>query len=272
MNKTERFQKLLEDRDKAEKEAGPPPIAPVDDAMQDKQRAQSTIQFDGRTGRATTLLKNVVPDETQPRKAKNIDPQEIVQLAASIKNGEQIQPIVVDWWPELQKWKIVVGERRWMAHQAAGLERIACVFKTQKMDPIARKLMQGVENIHRANLTDLERAEYFREMIELTGWTQKRLAEEMHLHPGTISRALDPELRGATAEPELRGATQPRKRKGKGGPKPGRVHIQPMQDEHGHVHTIKITSPHGITKPEAARLLRLAADLLDEQGQGSAAA
>jgi ParB/RepB/Spo0J family partition protein len=47
-------------------------------------------------------------------------------------------------------------------------------------------------------------------------------------------------------------------------------HKLPVQDEFGHVHSIAVTSPHPITKPEAARLLRLAGDLLDEQKREAA--
>ena len=276
MTKAERFIKDLD----AEFAAAPltPMVVPLDAAAQEKQRAQSTIQPD-RSGRATTLLKNIVPDEAQPRKAKNTDPAEIVRLSDSIKGGEQIQPIVVDWWPELQKWKIVVGERRFMATKVAGLDRIACVFKLEKMDPIKRKLMQGAENIHRVGLSDLERAEYFKELIELTGWTQTRLAAEMNVSQATVSVALA--LLGETEE--LLAANNPseavdrddvakkikqRKRKKKRrGAAPKHLYRTPFQVEPGRVWVLESTAE--LTDEEVERLAR---KLVDWIGAGRSAA
>jgi ParB/RepB/Spo0J family partition protein len=232
MTKTERFKKLLAERDAAELAAGPPPAAELP-AAPDPYAGMARNQ---KTGKQFMLVRNIVPDPHQPRATKDVDVEEIGRLAESIRNGKQLQAIVVEWKPDLGKWMIVVGERRWLAAIAAGMDAIACTFIHEPLAAGERLKMQMTENLQRVNFTDEERAGGFRRLMDLNNWNQAQLAKEMNLHPGTVSRALQAsesrgaipseevtkELRGAIPEAEI---IAPRNSppKGKRGPKAGKV-------------------------------------------------
>lgn len=149
---------------------------------------------DGRTserasGREYMLVNNIVPDPSQPRKAENIDQEEIRRLGASLREG-QLQPLIVEWDAEVGNWKIVDGERRWMGAKAAGIERLWCMFSQKKMSAGERLTMQMKANLLRTDLKDIERAQGFQRLMELNDWTQQQVAEEMHLERSTVTKAL----------------------------------------------------------------------------------
>lgn len=235
----------------------PPPVAPIA-PVDPLSAAHASIRLEGRSGIARTFVNMIVPDPQNPRKAKNIDVEDIDNLGGSMKADKQLQPIVVYWRHDLQKWMIICGERRWMAAQQAGIEMIACRFLFEDPGRAVRLKMQGAENLQRVGFTDTERAELFRDLMKEWGWNQPELAKEMRISQSTVSRALalleEPkEMHGAfisgetdeqedkpepdqNAPPrsdlndpkEMHGAfispRKPKKKKGKRGPKPGKVH------------------------------------------------
>jgi len=75
------------------------------------------------------------------------------ELADSISDASVIQPIVVR--RHGKGYQIIAGERRWRAIQIAGLEEIPCIVKNV---PENRVLLESlIENLHRKDLTDIER-------------------------------------------------------------------------------------------------------------------
>jgi len=187
MTKADRLTKARDEREAARAAIRVEPPAPAARVPVDPH---TTIIVDRASGKAYTKLANIVTDPTQPRKAKNIDLDEIAALATSLRDGGQIQPIVVDWQADQEKWMIVVGERRYMAALVAGMDRIACTFIHKPLAPFFRKKMQLKENIQRAGFTDLERAEGFRDMMTLGNLTATQLAQELQLSNTTVSMAL----------------------------------------------------------------------------------
>lgn len=123
----------------------------------------------------------------QPR--KKFDPDALRELADSIKKIGLRQPIVVRPHPtEPGKFQIVAGERRWRAHKLAGLKTIRAIVEDLSDEQAAEIAL--MENITRQNLTPLEEAKAYSQMIE-NGWTPERLAEVTGQTPGTILRKLN---------------------------------------------------------------------------------
>lgn len=90
----------------------------------------------------------------QPR--RDMDPQALDELAASIRHQGVMQPIVVRALPGQEGFEIVAGERRWRAAQLAGLARIPALVRD--IDDEAAIAMALIENIQREDLNPLEEA------------------------------------------------------------------------------------------------------------------
>ena len=108
-------------------------------------------------------LKQISIDEvysnfSQPR--ENFDEEKLKELAESILGNELIQPITVrEVTKGKDKYMIVAGERRVMAHRIAGLKTIQAVVKKYKND-VDWQVESLVENLQRENLTSIEREKY----------------------------------------------------------------------------------------------------------------
>lgn len=104
----------------------------------------------------------------QTMRRNHYDAQKLLELAANIKENGVLQPILikpiaVDLDVSV-KYEIVAGERRYLAADRAGLAHIPCVIRD--LDSIETLQAQLVENIAREQLSALEEATGFREMLD----------------------------------------------------------------------------------------------------------
>lgn len=131
-------------------------------------------------GQRTLPMANVRPNPNQPRKA--FDPATLQELADSIVKNGLLQPITVvpvaATGDVPGHYMIVAGERRWRAHQLAGIERIA--VNVVEMDADAVAVNAIIENLQRADITPLEEARAFRRMCD-AGYSPEDLAERLGL-------------------------------------------------------------------------------------------
>ncbi len=119
-------------------------------------------------------LSEVKPNPTQPR--KNFKPEELAELASSIKEHGILQPILV---AELTDggYEIIAGERRWRAAGQAGLTTIPVIVKT--MGEVEKVEVALIENIQRADLNAIEEAFAYKRLAEEFGLTQQQIAEKV---------------------------------------------------------------------------------------------
>jgi ParB family chromosome partitioning protein len=117
----------------------------------------------------------ISPNPYQPRSI--IDPEKIAQLADSIRTHGLIQPLIVTNAPETGRYLLIAGERRWRAAREAGLETAPVVVK----DAAPREMLELalVENVVRADLSPLEEATAYRQLIDEFGLTQATVAERV---------------------------------------------------------------------------------------------
>ena len=133
-------------------------------------------------------ITQVVPDPAQPR--VEFSEEALEQLALSIRDKGQLSPIRVRWSDEQETWIIISGERRWRATQRAGLTEIDCVFDEGALNPSEILEQQLIENCLREDLQPIEEAQAFASLMQLNGWTGKRVSEALRVHPSRVSRAL----------------------------------------------------------------------------------
>ncbi|MFZ5451481.1 MAG: ParB/RepB/Spo0J family partition protein [Thermodesulfobacteriota bacterium] len=125
-----------------------------------------------KSGTGTVTLSSIYPNPDQPRK---FFPREsLEELALSIKEQGLIEPLVVV--AKGEKFMLIAGERRWRACQMAGLT--VAPVRVLSADDRQIAEMALVENIQRQDLTPLEEAGAFKEMLD-KGYTKEDLAKKL---------------------------------------------------------------------------------------------
>ncbi len=121
----------------------------------------------------------------QPR--RDMHPEALEELAASIKAQGVMQPIVVR--PiSADKFEIIAGERRWRATQLAGLDTIPAVIR-QVPDETAIA-MALIENIQREDLNPMEEALSLSRLQQEFELTHQQIAEAVGKSRTTITNLL----------------------------------------------------------------------------------
>jgi len=115
----------------------------------------------------------IVPQNNQPR--KNFEPQGLQELAKSIGEHGVLQPVLVR--PLGQKYEIVAGERRWRAAQIALLGTIPAVIKALSNAEAAE--ISLVENLQREDLSAIEEALAYKNLLDNYNYTQEQIAERV---------------------------------------------------------------------------------------------
>ena len=128
---------------------------------------------------------NISPNPNQPR--GRFDEEGLVELAHSIRELGVLQPILVRPMPDGQ-FQLIAGERRWRAAKRCGLDSIPCVVRTT--DDVASVEQALVENLHRQDLTALEEAAAYLQLIEEFHLTHEELAKKVAKSRAAISNTL----------------------------------------------------------------------------------
>ncbi|MFH6688641.1 ParB/RepB/Spo0J family partition protein [Cellulosimicrobium funkei] len=130
---------------------------------------------------------SIRPNPRQPRTV--FDEGELDELIGSIREIGVLQPIVVRPVPgESGAYELIMGERRWRATQAAGLDVIpAIVRETDDADLLRDALL---ENLHRSALNPLEEAAAYRQLLDDFGCTHEELADRISRSRPQISNTL----------------------------------------------------------------------------------
>ena len=118
-------------------------------------------------------IDSVRPNPDQPRKL--FDPEKLEELTASIRQHGVMQPLVVV--EREGGYMIAAGERRWRAAQAAGLKEVPALVR--QLDPRQLAELSLIENLQREDLTGLEEAQAFSDLMNGHGYTQEALAERL---------------------------------------------------------------------------------------------
>lgn len=130
-------------------------------------------------------IARIDPNPEQPR--QHFDRGALEHLAMSIKEHGVVQPLVVSRGSD-DRYRLIVGERRWRAARLAGIERVPVVVK----DASDRQTLELalVENVQRADLNPLEEAAAYQRLIQDFGLTQQQVAEQVGRSRVTIANTL----------------------------------------------------------------------------------
>ncbi len=130
-------------------------------------------------------LEQVVPDQGQPRRdwAHDDGVARLTELAASIREFGVLQPLLVREEGTLsdgrQRYVIIAGGRRLAAAKRAGLATLPIVVRGEEATRV--RILQLVENLQRQDLSPLDEARAYQELIDLEGLTPPALAARLHI-------------------------------------------------------------------------------------------
>ena len=132
-------------------------------------------------------LERISLNPLQPR--KHFDESKIIELSKSIKNQGVIQPLVVRVHPELSgHYQLVAGERRLRALKMLDYQEIPVLIRNIKDHDLLETAL--LENIQRENLTPMEEARSYQNLLREHGYTQDKLAERIGKDRTTISNLI----------------------------------------------------------------------------------
>ena len=136
------------------------------------------VSNDLRNGTIEVAIDQIRFNPHQPRMKRSIADLNLDDLAASIKEHGVIQPLIVMRTQGAgSPYTLIAGERRWHASQVAGLTHVPVVIKDYAPQQMLEVAL--IENIQRSDLSPLEEANAYQQLISEFGLTQEQVAERV---------------------------------------------------------------------------------------------
>ncbi len=130
-------------------------------------------------------IEAIQRDTLQPR--RQFDEEKLRELTESIKAQGVLQPVLVRK-DGAGGYKLIAGERRWRASQAAGLHEIPAIVR--EVTEVEAFELALVENLQRSDLNPMEEAEGYHRLVEEFGLTQDQVAQRVGKERPTVANAL----------------------------------------------------------------------------------
>ena len=137
------------------------------------------------SGFAYIPLGDIRPSPQQPRTA--FDEEALASLAESISTVGLLQPVVVRREKD-GGYVLVAGERRWRAARKAGLIEIPAVVRSGDDSTSLTEAL--VENLQRADLSPLEEAAAYRQLLEDFGMTHDEVGQKVGKSRAAVTNTL----------------------------------------------------------------------------------
>ena len=129
-------------------------------------------------------INEIRPNPYQPR--KEFDQNGLQELADSIKENGVFQPILVR--KSLSGYELVAGERRLRAAKLAGSKEIPVIIK--EFNDKEMMEISLLENIQRKDLTPIEEANAYNQLIQKLNYTQDQLAKRLGKSRANVTNLL----------------------------------------------------------------------------------
>jgi ParB family transcriptional regulator, chromosome partitioning protein len=141
-----------------------------------------------KTGIIEIPLDRIIPNKNQPRKI--FSQESLTELADSIREFGIIQPIMVRKLDAGgQFYEIISGERRYRAAKILEMDAIKCLL-SEDVGDLASLEMALIENIQRDNLTSIELAHTFRQLVDEFKLTHEELSKKVGKSRSAITNSL----------------------------------------------------------------------------------
>jgi len=164
----------------------PPPVTPADAAPDLSHYQEIAVHL-------------IEPSPYQAR--REISPEQLAELAESIRSEGLLQPIVVRRVGG--KFQLIAGERRWRAFQQLNLKTIPA--RLAEASDASSAALGLIENLQREGLNAIEEAHGYASLIRDFDLTQETAAERVGRNRASVANALrllslDAEIQGFIAK------------------------------------------------------------------------
>ncbi len=144
-------------------------------------------------------IEQLQPNADQPRKEHG----DLRSLTDSVREKGVLEPLLVRYSPESEKYMIISGERRFYAARAAGLVEVPCLEKN--VDDAETLEIALIENLQRKDLTPFEEADGLQALGERWGLTHEEIAKKLGKSRSSVTevlslRSIPDELKGLCIE------------------------------------------------------------------------
>nr|7BNR_A Chain A, ParB family protein [Myxococcus xanthus DK 1622]7BNR_B Chain B, ParB family protein [Myxococcus xanthus DK 1622] len=129
-------------------------------------------------------IESIHRDKDAPR--TYFDEEKLKELSESIKAQGVLQPILVR--KDGDGYRIIAGERRWRASQAAGLKEVPAIVRD--VTEVQAFELALVENLQRADLNPIEEAEGYKRLVDEFKLTQEQVSVRVGKERSTVANAL----------------------------------------------------------------------------------
>ena len=129
-------------------------------------------------------IEKIQPNADQPRKQIG----DLQSLTASVRDKGVLEPLLVRYLPESDKFMIISGERRYHASRAAGLRELPCIEKD--VDDGETMEIALIENLQRKDLTPFEEADGVQALAERFDLTHEQIASRIAKSRSSITEVL----------------------------------------------------------------------------------
>uniref|UniRef100_UPI0031334C54 nucleoid occlusion protein n=1 Tax=Levilactobacillus sp. HBUAS70063 TaxID=3109359 RepID=UPI0031334C54 len=130
-------------------------------------------------------VAQIIPNRFQPR--QRFDPTAITELAQTIEEHGLLQPIVLRQY-EPDHYEIIAGERRFRAINSLKWAEVPAIVEEMNDDETAS--MALIENLQREELSAIEEAHAYQQLMALNHLTQAQLAEGIGKSQGFVANKL----------------------------------------------------------------------------------
>ncbi len=136
---------------------------------------------------ANIAVKKIIMGKKQPR--QHFDQEALHQLAGSIQEVGQLQPIIVKQIGE--NYQLIAGERRFRAVKKNNQPEIAAVILEEGVNNPTLRQIQLVENLQREDLNPLERALSIQAFIRENDLSKKEASHKLGVPRTTLTEWLN---------------------------------------------------------------------------------
>lgn len=156
-------------------------------ALKMRHNAHYVEEIISRSGAAIGRMipiEKLQPNVDQPRK----DRGDLRGLTDSVREKGVLEPLLVRYMPESDKFMIISGERRFHAASAAGLREVPCIEKDA--DEGESLELALIENLQRKDLTPFEEADGLQALADRFALTHDEIAKKVSKGRSSITESL----------------------------------------------------------------------------------
>lgn len=156
-------------------------------AVKMRHNAHYVEEIIARSGAAIgkmIAIEQILTSADQPRK----DVGDLRGLTDSVREKGVLEPLLVRYLPESEKYMIISGERRYHAAKAAGLRELPCIEKDA--DDAESLELALIENLQRKDLTPFEEADGVRALAERFALSHEEIAKKIGKGRSSITEVL----------------------------------------------------------------------------------